>query len=116
MKITTNSHPRPRPNCAPHSVQPPSHAEIVREAITIRQPVAVSLELGYMVTRTQDRVDFSDLYGTPGAWSVPRIIGSKRDKRGRRIAMTAAYGDGSQLRYTWSDRDGARYRVLEGKK
>ncbi len=90
------------------------HAEIVRDLIAKNDPVAVTLSMGYMVTRSHERINFSDHYGDH-KWHAPRIIARKENKSGRCTALTAVYGDGSQLRYTCSEKMGARYRVLEAK-
>ena len=89
-----------------------THAETVRDLIAARDPIAVTVSCGYMVTRQHERILFSDHYGDR-TWSVPWVTDEKRSVSGRCTAFTAVYSDGSRLRYTWSDSLGPRWRVLE---
>lgn len=83
-------------------------AQTVIELIRKNSPVAASLTMGYMVTRGQQRVNFSDHYGD-GSWNTPRTISERRTRSGRVETQIVQYADGSRIRYTYSDRNGARY-------
>lgn len=88
-----------------------SHAQITLGLIERHNPNAVSLSMGYLVSRDNSRVNFSDHYGNR-SWDAPRVMKETRNKRGRCTSLTAVYSDGSKLRYTWSERNGPRYRVV----
>lgn len=88
-----------------------SHAQIVLGLIERHNPNAVSLSMGYLVSRDNSRVNFSDHYGDR-SWNTPHITKETRNQRGRCTGLTALYSDGSKLRYTWSERNGSRYRAM----
>lgn len=73
-------------------------------------PQAVTLAMGYMVTRKGDRVLFSDHFGD-GTWSPPSERNTKRNRAGRMTSATFVYADGSSVRYTWSELHGPQWRV-----
>lgn len=73
---------------------------------------AAALSMGYAVDRKQDRILFSDHYGDR-SWNAPKVSGEKRNRAGRMVAATYTYIDGSRLRFTWSDNNGARLKVVQ---
>lgn len=84
-------------------------AAIVCELIRTHQPVACSLQMGYMVIGgNHSRVNFSDHYNN-GAWDSPRVVSETRNRAGRCTAQVVEYKDGSRVRYTWSESRGASY-------
>lgn len=86
----------------------PSHAAIVCDLIRQKSPVCCTLTMGYMVTRSHDRVNFSDHYGD-GSWNVPRIVSETRNRNHRCTSQVVEYSDGSRVRFTWSERNGYKY-------
>lgn len=113
--ISTAHTPAPSGRCPFEYFHGPerTYAQIVCDLIAENAPVAVSMSMGYMVTRKNARVNFSDHYGN-GAWNPPRIIGEKHNRAGRCTSATAVYSDGSRLRFTWSQSRGSHWRVIGG--
>ena len=77
-------------------------AENVLRVINDGDNIAVTLEGGYLVRRSGERVTF-----TPGRMALER-----KNKNGRCTRLVVAYGDGSGLLYTWNENRGPAYALV----
>lgn len=71
---------------------------------TLENLSASTLAGGYAV----DQIKGNTVYFTAGSASD-----EKRNDKGRCTAVTYTYADGSQIKFTWNERDGSRYREVE---
>lgn len=75
-------------------------ADII-ETLRPLSTVACTLEYGYAVTRSGQRIIFPP---------CARIVSMRRDKGGRCRMMLCEYADGSRIRFTYSHSERAEYR------